>query len=123
MFWSVDKNLFLTKFLCFTTLPPALEMVAVNWSGGDLHEAALCAKCHKVLLRSIVMAKQDDTNLGKLAAMGLELAVGVALGAVVGNWLDRKYHWDPWGTLIGTAIGFCSGMYLLVKESIAANKK
>jgi F0F1-type ATP synthase assembly protein I len=68
------------------------------------------------------MARQDDTNWGKLAALGMEVAVGVALGAVVGNWLDRKYHWDPWGTLIGTAIGFAAGMYLLVKAAIAANK-
>ncbi len=69
------------------------------------------------------MAKQDDTGWGKLASLGLEVAVGVALGLVVGNWLDRKYHWDPWGTLIGAAVGFICGMYLLVKEAINANKK
>ncbi|HEX4053538.1 MAG TPA: AtpZ/AtpI family protein [Tepidisphaeraceae bacterium] len=68
------------------------------------------------------MAKQDDTNWGKLSALGLEVAVGVALGAVVGNWLDRKYHWDARGTLIGAAVGFVAGMYLLVKEAIKANK-
>src|ERR1700685_1524428 len=43
------------------------------------------------------MAKQDDSNLGKLASLGLEIGVGAALGAVIGIWVDRKLHSDPWG--------------------------
>lgn len=68
------------------------------------------------------MAKQDDANWGKMAALGLEVAVGVGLGAVVGTWIDRKYHSDPWGLLIGSAIGFASGMYPLIREGFRANK-
>jgi F0F1-type ATP synthase assembly protein I len=64
----------------------------------------------------------QDPNWGKLAAVGLELAVGVGLGAVIGTWIDRKYKTDPWGILIGTGIGFAAGMYLLVKAALAANK-
>jgi F0F1-type ATP synthase assembly protein I len=70
------------------------------------------------------MARQDDnSDRGRLVTLGMEVAVGVGLGALVGNWLDRKYHWDPWGTVVGATVGFLAGIYLLVKEAIGANKK
>jgi F0F1-type ATP synthase assembly protein I len=69
------------------------------------------------------MPDPDDMNWGKLAARGMEIAVGVALGAVVGNWLDRRYDWDPWGTLLGTALGFIAGIYPLVKAALTVGNK
>jgi F0F1-type ATP synthase assembly protein I len=68
------------------------------------------------------MPKQDDFNLGKFASLGLELGAGTGLGAVIGLWVDRKFHSDPWGLLIGIILGFSSGMYLLIKAAINANK-
>ncbi|MGA3067840.1 MAG: AtpZ/AtpI family protein [Tepidisphaeraceae bacterium] len=68
------------------------------------------------------MPKQDDSNWPKFAAVGLEIAAGVALGAFVGYWLDTKFHSNPWGVLIGSALGFASGLYLFIKEALKANK-
>jgi F0F1-type ATP synthase assembly protein I len=68
------------------------------------------------------MAKQDDSNLGKLASLGLEIGAGAGLGALLGIWIDRKWHSGPWGVLIGTFLGIAAGMYLLIKEAIKANK-
>jgi F0F1-type ATP synthase assembly protein I len=68
------------------------------------------------------MPRQDDSNLGKLATLGLEIGVGAALGAIVGTWIDRKLHSDPWGLVIGILLGFSAGMYMLIKEAIKANK-
>jgi len=93
----------------------------------------LCAKYHKVARGQPLaamepsMAKQDDpdkdnSDWARLATMGMEVAVGVVLGTVVGNWLDKKYHWDPWGTIIGAAVGFLSGIYLLAKEALGLNR-
>ena len=66
--------------------------------------------------------QRDDSNLGKLATLGLEIGAGAGLGAILGIWVDRKWHSAPWGALIGTCLGIGSGMYLLIKEAINANK-
>jgi F0F1-type ATP synthase assembly protein I len=69
------------------------------------------------------MAKQEDSNWGRMAALGMEIAAGAGLGAVIGTWVDRKWHCDPWGVLIGLILGISAGMYLLIKDAIAANKR
>jgi F0F1-type ATP synthase assembly protein I len=72
------------------------------------------------------MAKEpppdDEIGWGKYLSMGLETAIGAALGYVVGAWLDRRYHWTPWGATVGTMIGVAAGMYLLIKEALKMNR-
>ncbi|HEV8606755.1 MAG TPA: AtpZ/AtpI family protein [Tepidisphaeraceae bacterium] len=68
------------------------------------------------------MAKDQNTNWGSMAGMGLQMAVGVGLGLLVGGWLDRKYGWSPWGMTVGAMLGLAAGMYLLIKEAIRMNK-
>ncbi len=68
------------------------------------------------------MAKDNDANWGAYLSLGLEIAVGVVLGVFVGRWLDRKFHWDPWATVIGAMLGLAAGMYLLIREAIRMNK-
>ena len=65
---------------------------------------------------------KDDPNWGKFAAVGLQMAVGVALGIVVGKWLDKKFDSEPWGLLVCTMLGLAAGMYLLIKDAIRMNK-
>jgi F0F1-type ATP synthase assembly protein I len=68
------------------------------------------------------VADNKVPNWGKMASVGLEIAVGVALGLVVGGWLDRRFGWKPWGTLIGAVLGLAGGMYLMIKEALRLNK-
>jgi len=68
------------------------------------------------------MADQDDGNLGRNLAYGLEIAVGVTLGYLGGGWFDRHHGTAPWGLLIGVMLGLASGMYLLIKDAISMNK-
>ena len=68
------------------------------------------------------MPTQDDPGWAKFGALGLEIAVGLALGAIVGAWIDRKYGTNPWGVLIGSLVGFATGMYALIKAAMKANK-
>jgi F0F1-type ATP synthase assembly protein I len=62
------------------------------------------------------MAGENKTNWGQGLAMGFETAVGVAVGYFVGSWLDKRYGWGPWGTVIGAMLGLVAGAYLLIKE-------
>jgi F0F1-type ATP synthase assembly protein I len=66
--------------------------------------------------------KDDDSQHANLAMIGLQVAIGVGLGLAVGSWLDKKYHWNPWGATIGSMLGLAGGLYLLIKEAIRINK-
>jgi F0F1-type ATP synthase assembly protein I len=65
---------------------------------------------------------RESSNWGQFLTLGFETAAGVALGYFVGHWLDRKYGWEPWGTLAGSMLGMAAGMYLLIKEALRMNK-
>jgi F0F1-type ATP synthase assembly protein I len=65
----------------------------------------------------------DDRNWGKFASSGMELAVGIGLGAAAGAWIDKERHAsNPWGLLFGCCVGFASGMYLLIKSAMKSNR-
>ncbi len=64
----------------------------------------------------------DRQNWGHSLATGLESAIGLAVGYYVGHWLGKRYGWDPASTLIGAAIGFIAGVYLLIKDANRLNK-
>jgi F0F1-type ATP synthase assembly protein I len=66
--------------------------------------------------------RDDEVNWGNFLSLGLTVAVGVGLGLLVGGWLDRKYHWAPWGTVVGSMLGLASGLYLLIRDTIRMNK-
>ena len=70
------------------------------------------------------MAKKDDdrSDAANLATVGLQVAVGVALGFAIGYWLDKKYGWAPKGEIIGSMVGLAGGLYLLIKDAIRINK-
>ena len=57
-----------------------------------------------------------------LRQQGLQMAVGVGLGAFVGNWLDHRYGWAPWGLLVGSMLGLAAGMYSLIREALIMNQ-
>jgi len=53
---------------------------------------------------------------------GMEVGVGVAMGALGGYWLDGKYDTGPWGMLIGLTLGVLHAvrrLYGLVKREMA----
>lgn len=68
------------------------------------------------------MPNDDGPDWGSLSAIGFQVLVGVALGFFVGRWLDRKFNTEPWWTLICIALGLASGMYVMIREGIRANR-
>ncbi len=40
------------------------------------------------------------------ASIGIEMAVAICGGSLLGMWIERRFtHWSPWTTLIGFTIG------------------
>jgi F0F1-type ATP synthase assembly protein I len=72
-----------------------------------------------------VTTMPDDSNMnwGRYVGIGLEIAVGVALGYFVGGWLDKRYGWNGYGVLGGVMLGIAAGMYLLIRDAIRINKE
>ena len=68
------------------------------------------------------MAEQKDPNWATYASYGFEMAAGVGLGVLVGLWLERRYHWAPWGMIGGAAVGLAAGMYLMIRDALRANR-
>lgn len=64
----------------------------------------------------------NSGNWGKYLGLGLEVAVSVAVGALIGYWADTRLGCSPWGLLTGCLLGLASGMYTLLKVALRANK-
>ena len=58
----------------------------------------------------------------RLSGIGIEYVAAVAGFGLVGYWIDRHYKTDPWGVVIGAALGLVGATYNLVRESLAAFK-
>ncbi len=63
-----------------------------------------------------------DVTWGGLAAVGLEVCVGVGLGYFVGHLIDKRYGWESRGAVVGSMLGLAGGLYLLIKQALNANK-
>ncbi len=53
------------------------------------------------------------------SSLGIELAMWVILGIVLGFWLESKWLPKPWGVLLGLGLGILGGarsLYRTVKE-------
>jgi ATP synthase protein I len=79
---------------------------------------------HNCALLEPALAKKDeqDNDLGRNFALGLEVAVGATLGYFVGGWVDRRFGTTPWGLYVGVMVGCAAGMYSLIKAAIRMNK-
>lgn len=45
----------------------------------------------------------------------IEAVFAILIAAGIGLWLDARYETSPWGVLIGTAIGFASFVFRLLR--------
>jgi len=58
----------------------------------------------------------------RYAALGTQLAVSILLGIGAGYWADRRFGTQPWGLLIGAALGALIGFYQFFVETLGAGK-
>ena len=44
-------------------------------------------------------------TLGYLSVVGMAMAISITIGALIGYFLDKKFHTEPWLFLIFLALG------------------
>ena len=45
-------------------------------------------------------------QVGALTAVPIILVVGPIVGYFIGNWIDHRYNFYPWGTVVFLILGF-----------------
>lgn len=59
----------------------------------------------------------------RLSSIGFELVAAVAVFILVGYWWDRHFETQPWGLIVGAALGLIGGMYNLIRQSLLASRE
>jgi F0F1-type ATP synthase assembly protein I len=54
-------------------------------------------------------------TVGELGTLGLSFVMAIVLGTAVGWWVDRRFHSDPWGILVGFVLGFAAAILNVVR--------
>jgi F0F1-type ATP synthase assembly protein I len=67
--------------------------------------------------------KQIYAEIGPFLGLGVQLAVTVVIMALIGNWLDEKFHKAPLFLIIGAFFGAFAGMYNFIKAALDIEKK
>ena len=63
--------------------------------------------------------KQMMRTLGYVSTVGISMAASVAIGALLGLYLDKKFGTEPWLLLIGLGFGVAAAfrnLYLMYKK-------
>jgi len=59
---------------------------------------------------------KDLPGVAAFATMGLSAAIVIAVGVVLGLWADSAWGSEPWGLLIGIALGTVAAVVSVVKQ-------
>jgi len=62
-------------------------------------------------------------ELGPYLNLGMQLVVTIALMALLGWWLDKKFDTEPWLMVILSFLGAVAGMVNFIKIALASTKK
>ena len=54
-------------------------------------------------------------QIGLVTTIPILLVAGPALGYFLGNWIDRKAGFFPWGSIAGIAVGFIAAVREMVR--------
>ncbi len=66
-------------------------------------------------------AKQALRAASKYGYLGIFFGVAALLGYGVGVWLDKRFHTDPWLSILGLFIGIAAGfkeLYRLARQGM-----
>jgi ATP synthase protein I len=64
--------------------------------------------------------KKMFRTLGYLSTLGMAMAISIALGALIGYYLDKRFQTEPWLFLVFLVLGIIAAfknLHFMVKKS------
>jgi len=62
-------------------------------------------------------------DAGPYLGLGLQLAATIVIMILAGSWLDKKFNYSPWFTVVFGLFGGFAGTYNLIRTVIQLGKK
>lgn len=62
-------------------------------------------------------------EVGKYAALGLEMALSVVIGLAIGAFLDKRLNTGPWLTILFLILGFAAGVRSLIRAALTSQRE
>jgi F0F1-type ATP synthase assembly protein I len=59
----------------------------------------------------------DSSNWAKLAGIGFEFIAAILVLGGAGWWLDQKLATQPWLLIVGIALGFMLGLWIMIRAA------
>lgn len=75
------------------------------------------ASTHRQNAEPLARPTSDSSALGQAFRLSAEFVSGVAAGGILGWIVDRLFGSSPWGLIICLILGFCAGMFNLMRAS------
>jgi F0F1-type ATP synthase assembly protein I len=78
------------------------------------------------------MAEKKDAfysqvkQIGALTAVPVILVLGPLVGFFAGDWIDRRFQWYPWATIVLLVLGFVASgreIFRLLKQVLKEDSK
>ena len=54
-------------------------------------------------------------NVGMIITIPMVFAAGPIIGFLIGNWIDGKWHLDPWGKTVFSLLGFIASVRQVIR--------
>lgn len=58
-------------------------------------------------------------SFGKYAGAGLQFAASIIVFLLIGEWVDRRFGWSPWGVIVGVFGGAAAAFVSLYSRLMA----
>ncbi|GAB3827960.1 MULTISPECIES: AtpZ/AtpI family protein [Hymenobacter] len=60
--------------------------------------------------------KKSTSQLARYSGVGMQMLVTIGLSVWLGVWLDEKYGWSPWATVVLSLLGVFAAMYQIIRS-------
>lgn len=70
-----------------------------------------------------VGVQQDWKTVGNYSTVGLEFALSVIVGLLIGQWLDEKFDTGGWLTALWFFFGLVAGIRAVYRALVRANRE